>query len=202
RFGNGNSKGFVTEKIPVGKTCSTPLNFKDAEAREADPGGKEIQLVSGSKFDDQCPGLNTGNNPPKDEFQATAEYSDLNTTTKDTYFYGASIRETTNGNSSGNLELNQIAGNGTTEHGCRSSGDRLVAYDFENGGTKLKFKVLTYITSLTDKAGGNNEGGTTGCNVKSSSPPCWGAKVIIPDSSQFEGAVNTKEPIPAKENGI
>jgi hypothetical protein len=109
-------------------------------------------LKSGSKFDDQCPELNTGHNPPKDEFQATAEYSDVNTS-KDTFFYGASIRPTTNGDSSGNLELNQIAGNGTTQHGCRSSGDRLIAYDFEKGGTVLVFHVLTYIPrSATQRA--------------------------------------------------
>jgi hypothetical protein len=200
-FANGNSAGFVKSGINEGAACFKPLNFKDASARAADTAG-EIQLVNGSKFDDQCPGLNTGNNPPKDEFQATAEYSDVNTSTLDTYFYGASIRPTTNGNSSGNLELNQVAGNGTTQHGCRSSGDRLIAYDFVNGGTTLSFHVLTYIRSLSDKSGGNNEGGVTGCFVKSSSPPCWGAKVIEPDSSEFEGAVNTKESIPAKENGI
>ena len=199
-FANGNSSGFASG-ITVGQACHSPLNFSEAAARPADANG-EVQLNNGSKFDDQCPGLSIGNNPPKDEFQATAEFSETNPSTKDTFFYGASIRPTTNGNSSGNLELNQIAGNGTTQHGCRSSGDRLIAYDFTGGGTTLNFHVLTYITSLSDTAGGNNTGGVSGCFVKSDSPPCWGAKVITPDSTEFEGAVNTTSSIPANQNGI
>ena len=155
-FANGNASGFASG-ITVGQACHSPLNFSEAAARPADANG-EVQLNNGSKFDDQCPGLSIGNNPPKDEFQATAEFSETNPSTKDTFFYGASIRPTTNGNSSGNLELNQIAGNGTTQHGCRSSGDRLIAYDFTGGGTTLNFHVLTYITSLSDTAGGNNTG--------------------------------------------
>jgi hypothetical protein len=198
-FANGNSAGFASG-ITVGQACASGLNFGDAAARPADQSG-EIQLVNGSKFDDQCPGLSIGNNPPKDEFQATAEFSDVNSSL-DTYFYGASIRPTTNGNSTGNLELNQIQGNGTTQHGCRSSGDRLIAYDFLNGGTTLSFHVLTYITSLSDTSGGNNTGMFSGCFVKSDSPPCWGAAVIIPDSTEFEGGVNTTAPIPASQNGI
>jgi hypothetical protein len=201
-FANGNSSGFASN-ITVstgGQTCATGLNFGDAAARPADQNG-EIQLVNGSKFDDQCPGLNVGNNPPKDEFKATAEFSDVNASL-DTFFYGASIRPTTNGNSSGNLELDQIAGNGTTQHGCRSSGDRLIAYDFLNGGTSLSFHVLTWIASLSDTSGGNNTGGVSGCFVKSDSPPCWGAKIITPDSTEFEGAVNTTSSIPANQNGI
>jgi hypothetical protein len=201
-FANGNSTGFASN-ITVGATCFSPLNFKEASAKAADPSG-EVELKNGSKFDDQCPELNVGHNPPKDEFQATAEYTDVNTSTLDTFFYGASIRPTTNGNSSGNLELDQIAGNGTTQHGCRSSGDRLIAYDFVNGGTTLEFHVLTYITSLSDKSGGNNENGATGCFVKSNSPPCWGAHEIIPppNGTEFEGGVNTTKAIPASENGI
>jgi hypothetical protein len=200
-FANGNSPGFASG-ITVGQACASPLNFGEAAARPADQNG-EIQLNNGTKFDDQNPGLSTGNNPPKDEFQATAEFTDQNTATPPhTFFYGASIRPTTNGNSSGNLELNQMAGNGTTSHGPRSSGDRLIAYDFLNGGTTLSFHVLTYITSLTDTSGGNNTPPISGCFVKSSSPPCWGAAVITPDSTEFEGAVNTSGPIPATENGI
>jgi hypothetical protein len=201
-FANGNSSGFASG-ITVGQACASPLDFAEAAARPADQNG-EIQLANGSKFDDQNPGLSTGNNPPKDEFQATAEFTDQNTATPPhTFFYGASIRPNTNGNASGNLELNQIAGDGTTTHGMRSSGDRLIQYDFTNGGTNLSFQVLTYIISSTDTAGGNNTGTTTGCfSGNSAKPPCWGKKVIIPDSTEFEGAVNTTGPIPANENGI
>src|SRR5262249_1553094 len=60
------------------------------------------------------------------------------------------------------------------------------------------------ITSLSDKSGENNEGESKGCFVKTDSPPCWGAHEIIPpaEGTEFEGAVNTEKPIPAKENGI
>lgn len=204
-FANGKSSGFASG-ITVGASCPTganALNYGDASASPADGAG-EIQLVSGSKFDDICPGLNVGNNPPKDEFQATAEYSDTNSTTHDTYFYGASIRPTTNGNSTGNLELNQVAGNGTTQHGCRTAGDRLIAFDFLNGGTSLQFHVLTYITPANTTAGGNSGSCYSGKSVK---PPCWGAQIITPDSTEFEGEVNTglngvTGAIDAAHNGI
>src|SRR6516165_9229054 len=85
-FANGNSSGFASG-ITVGQACHSPLNFSEAAARPADANG-EVQLNNGSKFDDQCPGLSIGNNPPKDEFQATAEFSETNPSTKDTFFYG------------------------------------------------------------------------------------------------------------------
>src|ERR1700751_4899298 len=44
----------------------------------ADPAG-EVQWVGGQKFDTQCPALNTGNNPPKDEFTDVSEFTEFST---------------------------------------------------------------------------------------------------------------------------
>ena len=162
-------------------------------------GNGEISWVPGQKFDTQCPALSVNNNPPKDEFTNVAAFGET-ATNLDEYFYGATIRPNVNGNVSGDVELNQSSGNGTTSAGCRTSGDRLIAYDFLNGGTSLNFHVLTWIISLTDTSGGNNTGGTTGCLV-AKAPPCWGAKVIIPDSSAFDGEAN-QSTIAAADNGM
>jgi len=161
----------------------------------ADPNG-EVQWVSGQKFDTQCPALNTGNNPPKDEFTNIAQFNEA-ASNLDEFFYGATIRSTNNGNASGDVEFNQSSGNGTTTAGCRTAGDRLMAYDFVGGGTTLNFHVLTWIDSTNPTAGGNN--GT--CFVKTDSMPCWGANVIIPDSSLFEGQSN-QSAIAAGDNGL
>jgi hypothetical protein len=119
--------------------------------------GGEIQWKPGQKLDAACPVFNTGNNPPKDEFTNVAEYSDKNTTTGDTYFYGAMIRSTNNGNADGSVEFNQ----GTaTPAGCRTVGDRMITFDFLNGGTTLNLKALKWQTTGT-------------CLQSNDLPPCW-----------------------------
>ena len=161
----------------------------------ADANG-EISWVNGQKFDTQCPALAVNNNPPKDEFSDVAAFSDT-ASNSDVFFYGAAIRPIVNGNASGDVELNQVAGNGTTTAGCRTAGDRLIAYDFLNGGTSLSFHVLTWIDSAHPNLGGNS--GT--CLVKTDSMPCWGANVITPDGSQFDGEAN-QAAITAANNGL
>jgi hypothetical protein len=162
----------------------------------ADANG-EISWVNGQKFDTQCPALAVNNNPPKDEFTNVAAFSDT-AANQDVFFYGATIRSTANGNASGDVEFNQGSGNGTTSAGCRTAGDRLIAYDFLNGGTSLDFHVLTWIDSGHPSGGGNS--GT--CLVKNDVMPCWGANVIHPtDSSTFEGEAN-QAAITAANNGM
>jgi hypothetical protein len=189
--GAGNTGGFAT-------TVSSPTGCKvttGATQVTADANG-EISWVNGQKFDTECPALAVNNNPPKDEFTNVASFSDT-ATNLDEYFYGATIRPNTNGNSSGDVELNQSSGNGTTSAGCRTAGDRLIAYDFLNGGTSLDFHVLTWIDS-----GHPNGGGNSGiCLVKKDVMPCWGANVIHPDSSEFEGEAN-QSAITAANNGM
>jgi hypothetical protein len=156
----------------------------------------EVQWVPGQKFDILCPALNNGNNPPKDEFTDLTEFDEV-AGNGDLFFYGSAIRSTANGNTSGDVEFNQKAGDGVTTAGCRTAGDRLVAYDFLNGGTTLSFHVLTYIDAAHPNLGGNN--GT--CFVKTNPMPCWGATVITVASNLFDGQAN-QSPITAANNGI
>jgi len=180
---------------------ATPANCKVTSGAThivADPVG-ETSWVNGQKFDTLCPLLAVNNNPPKDEFTDVASYNETGPAPNlDVFFYGSTIRPNTNGNSSGNVELNQTAGNGTTQAGCRTAGDRLIAYDFLNGGTGLNFHVLTWIDSTNPTAGGNSGK----CFVKSDAIPCWGANVIVPSSGQdFEGEAN-QTAISAANNGM
>jgi hypothetical protein len=161
----------------------------------ADQAG-EITWVNGQKFDTQCPALQLGSVPNKDDFTNVASFNET-ASNLDTFFYGATIRATANGNSSGDVEFNQAAGDGTTTAGCRTAGDRLLAYDFLNGGTALNFHVLTWIDSTNPTVGGNN--GT--CFVKTDSMPCWGANVITVAPSLFDGEAN-QSAITAANNGI
>jgi hypothetical protein len=190
--GAGNTGGFATSvSAPTGCKVTTGATQLNADT----PNG-EISWVNGQKFDTQCPALSINHNPPKDEFTNVASFSDT-ATNLDEYFYGATIRPNTNGNSSGDVELNQSGGNGTTSSGCRTAGDRLIAYDFLNGGTSLNFHVLTWIDSGHPNGGGNS--GT--CLVKTDVMPCWGANIITPDSSEFDGEAN-QSPITAANNGM
>jgi hypothetical protein len=198
-FANGKSTGFPASGVTVGSTCSSKLVDANAAQVSADGNG-EVSWVNGQKFDTACPSLSVNNNPPKDEFTHVASYNETDPTTKDLFLYGATIRPNTNGNSTGNVELDQKAGNGTTTAGCRTAGDRLIAYDFLNGGTTLNFHVLTWITNLNHNLGGNT---SDACFVKTDSDTfntttqsggCWGANVINEtnnDLSTFEGGVNT-----------
>jgi hypothetical protein len=155
--------------------------------------------VDGQKFDTQCPALKVGSVPNKDDFTDVAEFQERDGS-GNLFFYGGAIRLVANGNASGDVEFNQAAGNGTTSAGCRTANDRLIAYDFENGGTSLNFHVLTWIDPTNLTAGGNN--GI--CLVKTDSPTptgCWGANVLTVSPSLFDGQAN-QTAIAAADNGI
>jgi uncharacterized repeat protein (TIGR01451 family) len=161
-------------------------------------GAGEVKWVNGNKFDTPCPALTTGNVLGKDDFTNVASFGEV-ASNQDAFFYGATIRAVANGDSSGNVEFNQAAGDGITTAGCRTAGDLLLAYDFSNGGTILDFHILTWIDNsdpgVSDKLGGNN--GT--CFVKADSMPCWGANELTPTAE--EGFTN-QGPIAAADNGI
>jgi prealbumin domain-containing protein len=191
--GSSNTSGFVTSGINTGTgTCA---KTSGATAVTADSAG-EITWVNGQKFDTQCPRLQTGSVPNKDDITNVAEFEEF-ATSGDLFFYGGAIRQTANGNASGDVEFNQSSGNGTSSAGCRTAGDRLVAYDFLNGGTSLDFHVLTWITSASPNGGGNSGK----CLVKTDSLPCWGANVITVSASEFDGQAN-QAAILAAANGI
>ena len=184
-------------------TPNTNCKVKTGAAHiTADTNG-EITWVNGQKFDTRCPALQTGSVPNKDDFTDIAEYQEF-ASNGDLYFYGGAIRSTANGNASGDVEFNQLTGqtapDQTTSAGCRTANDRLIAYEFLNGGTSLDFHVLTWIDPSNLTAGGN----TGKCFVKTDSPSpngCWGANVLTVSASLFDGQAN-QAAITAGNNGI
>lgn len=186
-----NSDDFAHNgSTPAGCAVTTGATQVTADAQG------EVQWVNGQKFDTECPALNTGNNPPKDEFTHVAEYEEF-ASNGDLYFYGASIRPKTTGNVSGDVEFNQGSGDDVTTAGCRTAGDRLIAYDFLNGGTSLNFHVLTWIDADNPNLGGNSGK----CLVKTDKLPCWGANVLTVSPGEFDGQAS-QGPIAAGDNGI
>jgi hypothetical protein len=150
------------------------VNF--ARVDDAESVTTDDSFAPGQKQDTTCPVVEGHKNPPKDDFTDTAEFSETNTATGDTYLYGATIRVAPNGNASENVELNQ--GTGGTCPGsnllARVAGDKLIAIDYVSGGPD--FNVLTWITSGA-------------CFVSNDVPPCWGPPVPL-NPADTEGAVN------------
>jgi uncharacterized repeat protein (TIGR01451 family) len=185
------ANGFATLSSGTPAGCKVKTGAMQLTA----DGGGEITWVDGQKFDTQCPALKIGSVPNKDDFTNVASYGEINSSTHDAFFYGAAIRATANGDSSGDVEFNQASGNGTTSAGCRTAGDLLLGYDFTNGGTTLDFHVLTWIDSANPNLNGNS--GT--CFVNQDSLPCWGAKELTPVTT--EGSTN-QSAIAAADNGL
>lgn len=148
-------------------------------------------FVSGQKQDTACPDIDPAHsNPPKDDFTDVASFFETNTTTKDTYLYGATIRVAPNGSASENIELKQGSAGFCTGSTllARVPGDKLIAIDYNGGGKSPDFHVLTW----TD---------TGACFVANDPAPCWGATVITLSSAGAEGGVSGSD-ITAANNPI
>jgi Prealbumin-like fold domain len=184
--GPSNTGGFQTSNTfpPANCAVTTGATQTWADGGTTSVGSNEYEFKGGTKFDDECPVVQTGNNPPKDEWSNIAEYTEA-ASNHDLYFYGASIRPVVNGNSSGNVYFNQ----GTNPKGasCHTVGDVLLAFDFVNGGGTPSMHSLQWITSGS-------------CYVKQDAPPCWGNEQDI-STSDYDGNVNTA-PIQGSDNGI
>jgi hypothetical protein len=154
-----------------------------ADGGTSSVGTNEFQFKSGTKFDDPCVTINSGNNPNKDEWTNIAEYTEA-AANKDLYFYGASIRQSTLGNSSGNVYFSQ------TTNGCHTPGDVLLGFNFLNGGGTPALDSLEWLAS----------GSQLKCFNGSSTPPCWGNDQQI-NTAFFDGNVNTTQ-INAADNAI
>lgn len=159
---------------------------------------------NGTKMDQaQCPAVVTNKNPAKDDFTNVATYNETDSSTKHLFLYGATIRFASNGNASENVELNQVSS--TTTPACsgpiaRTAGDKLLAFDYLNGGTNLNLHALTWIDS-SNPAAGQDPGNSGKCIIKTDVMPCWGATVITPDPTKYEGEAN-QAPIAAADNGM
>jgi hypothetical protein len=181
-------------------TCSSSLVYANAHVLP-DAG---VEWTPGQKQDTPCPTTQTGSSPGKDTFTDVASYNET-ASSGNVFLYGGTIRATANGNASENIELQQsktACPNSTINQ--RTSGDRLLAFDYLNGGTSVDLHILTWITSLTDTSGGNNIAPVSGCNVSKDNPPCWGAAVIHPNVTTFEGKANATaiSAGPPSDNGI
>jgi hypothetical protein len=194
-FANGAVPGFASGINPGTGKCSTALVPANAVALHPDASNGasgEVTWKAGQKLDNTCPTLlNNGSVPNKDDFTDVASYNEVDSATPpNTFLYGAEIRAVANGNSSGNLELNQVQG--PTPPTCSSSivrtaGDKLLAFDFLTGGTTLDFHALTWITPDQPNLGGNN--GT--CDISNHSLPCWGANVVTSGPGITIGGCNS-----------
>ena len=168
--------------------------------------GSDPSWVAGQKMDQgTCIPGTTSKSPAKDTFTQVASYNETALTPSgglgDTFLYGATERQTANGSASENIELSQVAAvNVPASAGCaastaiyRSQGDKLIALNYQSGGSTLSPPIiLTWVTSstpYTDRAG-NVYAGT--CVVGSDSPPCWSSTTITATVGTFEGATNSK----------
>jgi Prealbumin-like fold domain len=143
-------------------------------------GATDSSYTPGQDFDVNCPTIVGHSNPPKDDFTHVASFSEKNSTSGDTYLYGATIRVAANGNASENLELKQgpdLCPGSTLL--ARKAGDKLLAIDYLGGGANVDFHVLTGVTS-----------GPCFIANHSSANGCWGATVLELDPTEAEGATN------------
>jgi len=154
------------------------LGLEDWQATTADSA-----FAGGVKQDDNCPVVNTGKAPNKDDLKRV--YVSSATINNHIFLNLAWVRipqNTTSPSAHIGFEFNQ----GTTACGSqsdslvsRTAGDMLIVYDFEGGGTDTPVLTLRrWVTSGT-------------CEVSSDSPPCWGPAVNLTAGGFAEGKVNT-----------
>jgi hypothetical protein len=148
-------------------------------------------FVSGQKQDTTCPDTTLHGNPPKDDFTDIASYTEQDTATGHQFLYGATIRYTTNGSASENIELKQsnVLCPGQPAGGVtvRTDGDKLLAIDYHPSAPP-DFHVLTWTT-------------TGACFVSSDTAPCWGAAVTTLGANGAIGSTNGST-ISAANNSI
>src|SRR5438034_6320885 len=154
-----------------------PLQLSDLAASVSDN-----SWVNGQKMDTPCAQLATNKNQQKNDFTSVASYSET-ASNLHLYLYGATIRVAANGNASENVELNKLAGTSTCPIN-RSEGDKLLAFDYLNGGTALNLHVLTWVAT---SAGFTDTSGTYSgsCIIGNDTAPCWSATVGTPAASAF-----------------
>jgi hypothetical protein len=206
--------------ITVGSgTCSSKIEksgyFQEASnPLHVDPTAgtkKDISWKSGQKQDTSCPVLEESKSPEKDTLTNVGQYVETEVNGSGelgaTYLYGATTRPTANGNSSENVELNQVGPNKNCSIN-RTQGDHMIAINYLGGGSSVEFAVLTWVSnptgsSFTDSSG-DKISGTCKANSSSSVSPsgCWSETVKeITGTTYAEGSTNTNE-IKAPENGL
>lgn len=150
--------------------------LEDAQAVTSD-----TAFAGGVKQDNNCPTVNTGKAPNKDDLERI--YITSNTVGGDIFLNLAWVRipqNTTSPSAHIGFEFNQgetaCATGGLVN---RTAGDMLIVYDFEGSSTDSPTLTLRrWVTSGS-------------CEVGSSSPPCWGPATNLTALGFAEGRVNT-----------
>jgi hypothetical protein len=150
--------------------------LEDAQAVTTD-----TAFAGGVKQDHNCPTVNTGKAPNKDDLERI--YVTSNTVGGDIFLNLAWVRipqNTTSPSAHIGFEFNQgetaCATGGLVS---RTAGDMLIVYDFTGSATDAPTLTLRrWVTSGS-------------CEVGSSSPPCWGPATNLTALGFAEGRVNT-----------
>ena len=150
--------------------------IEDAQATTTD-----TAFAGGVKQDNNCPVVNTGKAPNKDDLERI--YVSSNTVDGDIFLNLAWVRipqNTTSPSAHIGFEFNQgedpCATGGLVN---RTAGDMLIVYDFEGSSTDTP--TITMRRWVTSGA----------CEVGNSSPPCWGIAVDLTALGFAEARVNT-----------
>lgn len=164
-----------SDKVASGWTFK---GIEDAQATTSD-----TAFAGGTKQDNNCPTVNTGKAPNKDDLKRI--YLSTKVVSGDTYLNLAWVRipqNTTSPSAHIGFEFNK----GSTPCGAssdglvqRTAGDMLVVYDFEGGSADTP--VITLRRWVTSGP----------CEVGSSSAPCWGPATNLTALGFAEAKVNT-----------
>ena len=152
--------------------------LEDAQATNSDDA-----FAGGTKQDNNCPTVNTGKAPNKDDLERV--YVTSKTVNGDVFLGLAWTRipqNTTSPSAHIGFEFNQgTTACGPSSNGLvqRSAGDMLIVYDFEGGAGDAP--VLTLRRWVTSGA----------CEVGSVNAPCWGTATNLTAGGFAEGLVNT-----------
>lgn len=144
-------------------------------------------FAGGTKQDNNCPTVNTGKAPNKDDLERV--YVTSKTVSGDVFLGLAWTRipqNTTSPSAHIGFEFNQ----GTTACPAgsdglvqRTAGDMLIVYDFQGGTTDVPTITLRrWVTSGS-------------CEVSTNSPPCWGPAANLTASGFAEAKVNTTDSV-------
>jgi hypothetical protein len=183
-FQAGTADAACSTSLTISDNPTNPLQKNDIAASTTDN-----SWVNGQKMDTPCAQLATNKNQPKNDFTSVASYSET-ASNLNLYLYGATIRVAANGNASENVELNKLPGTNSCPIN-RSEGDKLLAFDYLNGGTSLNLHVLTWVATsagYTDPI--TNQVYSGSCIIGNDTAPCWSATVVQPSPSTFEGQVS------------
>jgi hypothetical protein len=178
---NGFATTTWTGTAPTRTSTKTASGWLFVGKEDAHETTSDSAFAGGTKQDDNCPTVNTGKAPNKDDLKRI--YLSTRVVSGDTYLALAWVRipqNTTSASAHVGFEFNQ-GSTACTTGGLvnRVLGDMLIVYDFEGSSTDDPHITLRrWVTSGT-------------CEVGNSSPPCWGTATDLTALGFAEAKVNT-----------